>query len=151
VTAAKDKTDIGAIRGPEALFKASEKLEAEGIVIDYGDFWFRITRAGATNNRFKKLLDARMKPHRRAQMNDTLSNDVADKITRQVWAEVIVMAWGSKLGDGLMPFQGEALKFSVPNVVMLFEALPDLFIDLRDQSMQLGLFREDDAEAALGN
>ena len=151
MTAAKDKVDPRLLKGPEALFKTSPKAEAEGVELDYGDFWIKVTRAGATNARFKRLFDKAMKPHRRAVANDTMNNDVAERITREVWAESIVLGWGSKLGDGLMPYQGEALPFNVPNCIRLFDELPDLFIDVREQSMKLGLFQDDEQETDTGN
>ena len=151
MTAAKDKVDPRLLKGPEALFKTSPKAEAEGVELDYGDFWIKVTRAGATNARFKKLFDKAMKPHRRAVANDTMNNEVAEHITREVWAESIVLGWGSKLGDGLMPYQGEALTFNVPNCIRLFDELPDLFIDVREQSMKLGLFQDDEQETDTGN
>jgi hypothetical protein len=144
-TTAKD------LKGPEALFKTSSKLEQEGIWLDYGDFRIRVTRAGATNTRFKKLFEAKMKPHRRAVSAETLSNDIADRVTREVWSESIVLGWDSKLGDGLIPYKGESYSFSAANCVQLFEDLPDLFIDVREQSMKLGLFLEGDAEGDAGN
>lgn len=145
----ENKTDT--LLGPEALFKTSPKVEAEGVKLDYGDFWFHVTRAGATNTRFKKAFEKAMRPHRRAVANDTMNNDVAEKITRQVWAETVVLGWGSKLGEGVMPFRGEGLNFSTGNCVELFEALPDLFIDVREQSMKLGLFQDEEVEADAGN
>ena len=151
MTAAKDKVDPRLLKGPEALFKTSPKAEAEGVELDYGDFWIKVTRAGATNSRFKKLFDKAMKPHRRAVANDTMNNEVAERITREVWAESIVLGWGSKLGDGLMPYQGEALTFNVPNCIRLFDELPDLFIDVREQSMKQGLFQDDAPETDTGN
>ena len=151
MTAAQDKVDPRSLKGPEALFKTSTKAEAEGVDLDYGDFWIKVTRAGATNARFKKLFDKAMKPHRRAVANDTMNSEVAERITREVWAESIVLGWGSKLGDGLMPYQGEALAFNVPNCIRLFDELPDLFIDVREQSMKLGLFQDDELETDTGN
>lgn len=151
MTAAKDKVDPRLLKGPEAMFKTNARVEAEGVELDYGDFWIKVTRAGATNTRFKKLFEKAMKPHRRSVANDTMNNEVAERITREVWAESIVMGWGSKLGDGMMPYQGAALPFSVSNCVQLFNDLPDLFIDVREQSMKLGLFQDEEQEADAGN
>jgi len=144
-------TDIKTMKGPEALFKTSSKLEQEGIWLDYGDFRIKITRAGATNKRFKKLMEDRMKPHRRAMANDTMSNDLAERLTRDVWAECIVLGWDSPLGSNVMPYKGAAFQFSVDACKTLFTDLPDLYIDVRDQSMKLGLFLDGDEELDTGN
>ena len=151
MAATETKPDIKALKGPEALFKTSSKLEQEGIWLDYGDFRIKITRAGATNKRFKKFLDDKMKPHRRAMANDTLSDDLAEKLTREVWAEAIVLGWDSPLGENVMPYKGAAFQFSVDNCKTLFQDLPDLYIDVREQSLKLGLFLDGDAELDAGN
>jgi hypothetical protein len=151
MAATETKPDIKSMKGPEALFKTSSKLEQEGIWLDYGDFRIKITRAGATNKRFKKLMEDRMKPHRRAMANDTMSNDLAERITRDVWAECIVLGWDSALGSNVMPYKGAPFQFSVDACKTLFIDLPDLYIDVRDQSMKLGLFLDGDEELDTGN
>lgn len=142
--AADKKPDPKALKGPEALFKTSSKLEQEGVWLDYGDFRIKITRAGASNKRFKRLMDEKMKPHRRAMANETMSDALAERLTREVWAEAIVLGWDSPLGNNVMPYRGEEFPFTVENCLTLFNDLPDLFIDVRDQSTKLGLFREDE-------
>jgi len=151
MAAAKTTVSAKGLKGPEALFKPSEKLEQEGIWLDYGDFRIKVTRAGATNQRFKQLFEAKMKPHRRAMANDTMDNRVAEKVTREVWAESIVLGWDSPLGAGLIPYKGGEFPFSAANCIQLFDDLPDLFIDVREQSMKLGLFLDATAEADAGN
>lgn len=147
----KKPVDASTLKGPEALFKTSSKLEQEGIWLDYGDFRIKITRAGATNKRFKRLFEAKMKPHRRAIANETMDDKVADRVTREVWAEAIVLGWDSPLGDNKMPYKGQEYPFSVDNCTVLFNDLPDLFIDVREQSMKLGLFLDAAGEADAGN
>ena len=151
MAATETKTDLKGLKGPEALFKTSAKMEQEGIWLDYGDFRIKITRAGTTNKRFKRLMEERMKPHRRAMANDTMNNDLAEKITREVWAESVVLGWDSPLGTNVMPYGGKAFQFSVDNCKLLFNELPDLFIDVREQSMKLGLFLDGDEELDTGN
>lgn len=151
MAATETKPDLKGLKGPEALFKTSSKLEQEGIWLDYGDFRIKITRAGATNKRFKRLMEERMKPHRRAMANETMSNDLAERITREVWAEAIVLGWDSPLGSNVMPYKGAAFQFSVDNCKQLFNDLPDLFIDVREQSLKLGLFLDGDEELDTGN
>lgn len=138
------------LRGPEALFKTDKGLEQEGIWIDYGDFRIKISRAGPSNKKFKRAFEAAMKPHRRAMANDTLSDKVADRVTQQVWAETIVMGWDSPLGGDVIPYGDGELKFNAENCVKLFQDLPDLFVDIREQSTKLGLFVAD-AETDAGN
>jgi len=142
--------DLSKMKGPEALFKTDASLEEEGIWLDYGDFRIRIRRAGPNNKRFKTTFDKAMKPHRAAMANDRMNEKVAMRVTQEVWAETIVMGWDSQLGDGVMPYQGKPYQFSVDNVKQLFADLPDLFIDIRDQSTKMSLFLED-VETDAGN
>lgn len=151
MAATETKPNLKDLKGPEALFKTSPKLEQEGIWLDYGDFRIKITRAGATNKRFKRLMEERMKPHRRAMANETMSNDLAERITREVWAESIVLGWDSPLGANVMPYKGASFQFSTDNCKQLFNDLPDLFIDVREQSLKLGLFLDGDEELDTGN
>lgn len=147
----KDNQDALALKGPEALFKPDEQLEEAGVFLDYGDFRIKITRAGATNRRFRQVMSQKMKPHRRAMSNDTMSNDLAERVTREVWAETIVLGWDSALGKDKIPYKGAAYQFSKENCVALFKDLPDLFIDVREQSMKLGLFIDENEDLELGN
>jgi hypothetical protein len=145
------KVNPSDLRGPEALFKTSRKAEEEGLWLDYGDFRIRILRAGPNNERFKQEFERRMRPHRRAIQNDALPAKVAEAITREVWARTIIVGWDSPLGDGLIPYGGKAFQFSPENAIQLFTDLPDLFADVRDQSMKFGLFVADAVETDAGN
>jgi len=151
MTSTTPKPDAKAMRGPEALFKTSTKLEQEGIWLDYGDFRIKISRASSSNKRYRKRLEDKMKPHRRAIANETMNNDLAERLTREVWAEGIVLGWDSPLGDNVMPYKGAPFPFSVDSCKELFEALPDLYLDVREQSQRMALFLEGDEDLDTGN
>lgn len=144
--------DINAssLKGPDALFKTNPKLEQTGVWLDYGDFRILVARASGSNKRFKTIFEARMKPYRRALANDTMNDAVAERITKEVWAETVVLGWDSPLGNMVMPYKGAPFVFSVENCKVLFEELPDLFTDIREQSSKMSTF-QDDVEAASGN
>jgi len=128
-------------------FKTSPELEQNGIVIDYGSFRVRVARAGGTNKRFQRLLEAKIKPYRRAMATDTMDNDRGMEILREVYAEAVVLDWETKV-DGKFekgidnPDGGKLLPFNAKNVLATFNNLPDLFTDIKEQSDKAALFRE---------
>lgn len=134
------------------LFKTNENLETDGILIEYGEtpegapVRIRIARAGGKNTAFTKALEKATRPHRKAIQTGSLSNEVADRLYKEVFADTVVLGWENVTGP-----DGEALEFSRENVLKLFNDLPDLFADLREQASNAALFREEVLEADLGN
>lgn len=141
------------LANPFEMFKTNEDLEAAGIEIDYGAFWFKIARAGGGNKRFGRILAAKMKPYRRLIQEDRMPDAVAQKLLYEAVADGILLNWGSKAhGDGKMVGrEGEAIEFSKEAAVALFEALPDLFQDLYSQAQRVALFRAEEDKADEGN
>lgn len=133
---------------PWALFKTDEMLEQSGIKVDYGVFYFQVARAGGANTRYRDVLRARMAPHKRAMATETMNDTLADNIVRDVFAETIVLGWGSqKHGEGKMIAQdGSAIDFSADAVKAMFKELPDLAADVMAQAQSMTLFRINIAE-----
>jgi hypothetical protein len=133
-------------------FKTNANLEIDGIWIEYGindkgkPIRIKIARAGGNNKAFTKAMERVTRPYRRAIQSGTLSNEVAEKLYREAFAETVVLGWENVEGPN-----GVALMFTKDNAVQLFNDLPDLFVDLRDQASQAALFREEVMEADLGN
>ena len=125
-------------------FKTDKNVEKEGIVLNYGknskgeDIEIRIARAGGANVQYAKLLEAKTKPYRRQIQNETLDNEVAEKITKEVYAKAVVMGW-----IGVEDENGKPLEFSSENCIKLFDDLPDLWMDIQQQSTKAALFRAD--------
>lgn len=125
-------------------FKTDKNVEKEGIVLNYGknskgeDIEIRIARAGGANVQYAKLLEAKTKPYRRQIQNETLDNEVAEKITKEVYAKAVVLGW-----IGVEDENGKELEFSFENCMKLFDDLPDLWTDIQQQSTKSALFRAD--------
>lgn len=125
-------------------FKTDKNVEKEGIVLNYGknskgeDIEIRIARAGGANVQYAKLLEVKTKPYRRQIQNETLDNEVAEKITKEVYAKAVVMGW-----TGVEDENGKPLEFSSENCIKLFDDLPDLWMDIQQQSTKAALFRAD--------
>ncbi len=125
-------------------FKTDKNVEKEGIVLNYGknskgeDIEIRIARAGGANVQYAKLIEAKTKPYRRQIQNETLDNEVAEKITKEVYAKAVVLGW-----TGVEDENGKELEFSFENCMKLFDDLPDLWTDIQQQSTKSALFRAD--------
>lgn len=126
-------------------FKTDESREVNGIVLDYGDFRIRIARAGGQNKRYAKVLEAKSRPYQRAIQTETINFEIQMGILRQVYAEAVVLKWETLVGetwkDGIEAEDGSLLPVNVDNIVKTFEALPDLFADIRAQADRVALFR----------
>lgn len=140
-------------RNPYAAFETSKDLEADGIFVDYGMFRVRIARAGGANRRYQTLLEQKGRPHRRAAQLGTLDEETADRIVAEAFAEAVVRDWQTKVVEGegderaerwdrfiVMPGTLERLDVTVPNLVRVLLAIPDLFADLREQATSVANF-----------
>lgn len=138
--------------GLYSQFSTNKDLEADGVWIEYGTtedgkpIRIKIARAGGNNVAFAKALEKATRPHRRALNAGTLDDQTADRIYKSVFAETVVKDW-----QNIEDENGEELEFSKDNVLKLFNDLPDLFIDLREQSSNVALFRDEMREKDLGN
>lgn len=146
--------------GLRKLFKTEKRFETEGIVLDYGETRIRIARAGGANKRYVKALDKAVRPYRRAIATGAFSDDRATSLLREVYAKTIVLNWETKRGGEWLPgidpedlgVEGAELQaVTEENVAKVFENLPDLFTDVRQQAESMSLFRSEIDEAAAGN
>lgn len=133
-------------------FETDKDLEKEGILLDYGfnsknePIQIRIARAGGANVRFAKILEQKMRPYKRAIANDTMDNKVAEKLLIETYADGVILSW-----TGVEDRDGTALEFNRDNIVKVLTDLPDLFMDIQQQSQKVALFRADLREAEAGN
>lgn len=137
-------------------FRTDPKLESTGIVVDYGDFRVTVARAGGTNRKFARAMEAKSRPYRRRIQTETLDNDLANRLLREVYAETLILKWevrvDGKWATGIEnPDGGTPLPFNPKNVEAVLVELPDLFADLQDQSTSMRLYRQDLLEDDAGN
>ena len=134
------------------LFKTNENLETDGIWLEYGQtekgepVRIKIARAGGHNSSFSKALEKATRPYRKAIQTGMLDNKTADKLYKEVFADTVVLDWINVEGP-----DGQPMEFKRENVLKLFEDLPDLFADLREQANNVALFRDEVRESDLGN
>jgi hypothetical protein len=148
--------------GLSKLFKTDERIETDGVVLDYGDTRIRIARAGGANKKYVKLLEKMTRPIRRALANGAVDDDRANDILKAAFAKTVILGWQTKVNGewitGIDPkdlgMEGTALQLANPdNYLKVFMApgMNDLFIDIREQAETSALFKADIDEAAAGN
>lgn len=131
---------------PYAMFGTDKNAEKAGIILDYDTFEIRIARAGGSNVKYTKTLDAISKPHRRAIANETIAPETVKRIFREVYAKSVVLGW-----KNMVDRQGNVIPFNVANCIRVFEDLDDLFLDVQEQAQKAALFKSDIVEGDLGN
>lgn len=144
--------------GAYKLFSNEKATEQAGILINYGDFRLRIARAGGGNQRFRRLLQAKLKPYRHQIDNDTLSDTVSEALLREAYAEAVILGWESKVGEGetekwepwLETPEGK-IEFSPEACVKVLTDLPDLFRDIQTMAGKAANFRRSEEEEDVKN
>lgn len=128
-------------------FKTDKKAEQEGIILDYGDgITIKIARAGGSNLKFEKAVQAKMRKFGLQAKHDLLEPEQMRTIFREVLAETVVLGW-TGFDDG----EGNKLECTQQNVLKVFTDLPDLFDDVLEQSRKSSLFKNNLLEAEAGN
>lgn len=132
---------------PYELFKTSDEHEQKGIELDYGDFQITVARAGGSNRRYQKMLEAKTKPFRRIlAAGGKVDPERMSAAMREVFAETVVLAW-----NGVTDEDGKKLAFNKANVQKLFKDLPELFNDVMNQATNFQLFQDIETEEDKGN
>lgn len=155
-------------------YKTDKSLERKGIVFtpDAGTA-ITLARAGGSNIKFAKILDAKSKPYRRQIDAGTLDPKLDRLMMVETYAEAIILNWETLVTiddkdqliqgieadpDNKDAYQGELVDydgtlvapFSKHNVIATLQALPDMLIDIQRQASASGNFlvqqREDDAK-----
>jgi hypothetical protein len=134
-------------------FATNKNLEREGITLEYHDpdevdippVRIKIARAGGSNTAYEKALDRRTRSMRRQLAANAVSVAEIRRITREVFAETVLLGWENVTDD-----KGVAIPFNYDNAVELLTDLPDLMADIEQQAGQAQLFRgvqiEEDAK-----
>lgn len=137
------------------IFETDEDLENAGIWLDYGDFRVKIASAGQGNKKYVKYAEKALKPIRRAMQAGAVSNERSMAIMSDIYAKTIVLYWQVKGDNGWKPGiegrDGEVLPFNKEEVAKVFEALPNLFIDVQEQANAISNFRKAEIEEDSGN
>ena len=140
-----------------STFATDSSLEQKGILINYGTERFLIARAGGSNDKFKRVFNQKIKPHRRQIDNEQMKDEQMEELLAEVYAESVILGWESRKDKDapwvptLPDREGKPMEFTPANCKKLLLDLPELFRDLQSQASKAALFRKVEEDADLGN
>lgn len=126
---------------PYKMFKTDEKIETDGLKLDYGDFKITIARAGGANAKYKRLIREHIKKYGRRIDAGTLRDEEATLIMAGIFADGVILGW-----ENVSDENGKFMDFTRENCVKLLTDLPDLFADIREQAALAANFRAGEIE-----
>lgn len=139
------------------MFETDSSMEKSGILINYGDVRFTIARAGGSNEKFKRLFQQAIKPHRRQLDNETMSEEAMEDLMAEVYAKSVILGWESRENKD-SPWKpvvkdraGNEMPFTPENCKKLLLDLRELFRDIQSQAGKAALFRKVEDETDVGN
>jgi hypothetical protein len=130
-----------------AMFETDKTIEKAG-------FWYAfskstrylLARAGGSNIRFAKVLEAKTRPHRRQLDDNSMDTDLANSLLIEAFVDAVLLDWEGVTGKDRQP-----LEYSKANAVKLLTDLPDLFTELRTEATRLANFLVKQVEDDSGN
>ena len=148
-------------------FEMDSDLERDGISVNYGTVKFTLARAGGRNKAFTDLFKMKAKKHRTQLDNETMSDDLADRIMAESYAEAVILGWWTRKedahGDAVLKKgeeqwddvienkQGKLVKYSTDECVRLLLDLPDLFASLQSYATKSANYRKEEEAVDEGN
>lgn len=155
--------------GLYSSYRTNENLERKGVVYTPDSSTaITLARAGGSNVKFAKMLEARTKPVRRQIDAGTIDPKLDRRIMAEVFAATVVKNWETLVGtddeqqlvqgieadpsapegtythpideNGLVPFNNQ-------NVVATLIALPDMFSDMQRESNRAANYQTEQREA----
>lgn len=141
-------------------FKTNPTLEIEGVEIVVGisedngkPIAIRVSRMSRSNKRYTKALEAATRPHSAAIANETLDNELGNKLLREVFVDTVLLGWTNVLKSDLTgnPKDKDELPFSRENALALFDEMPDLYDDWEKRAKSAANFRDVERETNAGN
>lgn len=103
---------------------------------------FRMRRMGSTNPEYQAAIERVASEMKQAVELDTLTEDIAGPIMRQVFVDTVLVGWENVEGK-----DGNKIQFSPEAAFTLFEDLPDLYLVLVAEAKKLSNWRAKEVEA----
>jgi hypothetical protein len=128
-------------------FATDKEKETNGVEVQFGENEdgstpiFIISRMASSNKKYNKALENSTRPYRRQIELDIMPNEQAEKLMMKVFVDTILIGWKNVQGEN-----GETLQFNRENALRLFEALPELYADLKDRAQKAAMFRVESLE-----
>lgn len=138
-----------------SLFKQFEmdaQKESEGIDITFAANddgtvpTFRVLRRGNQNQKYVKSLERATQPYKRLIALEALDAKTQERILRRVFCEAVLIGW-----DHVQDKDNKDIPYNFENAIGLFNALPELYMELASQASQLAAFRVETQESDAKN
>jgi hypothetical protein len=132
-------------------FKTNKEAEVNGVDIPVevnehnGEpIFINISRMGTANKKYTKRLEAVMEPHQASLNNDSMNNELAGKLLREVFADTVLNGWTNLPRSELTgnPEHSDLLEFNRENVLALFDAMPEVYDDWSGRAKKSASFRD---------
>jgi hypothetical protein len=132
-------------------FKTDQTRENEGVEIPVDTnehngqpILIRVSRMGKSNKRYAKALEEATRPHLTAIANETLDNELGNRLLREVFVDTILLGWSNLPKSELSDDEKDTddLPFNRENALKLFEEMPDLYDDWEARAKKAANFRE---------
>lgn len=126
-------------------FQADNRLENEGIELDFGHGRFiTVARSGGGNRRYRAALSEEYKKHKSVLERGAMAEEDASDMLRRVFAKTVVLDWRGWVDAET----GEEMPFSQDACMSLFEEAPEIFRVIQDESEKFANFAIKEAEEA---
>lgn len=133
-------------------FKLDDKKQHEGIEIQYGPNdngsvpTFRLAHLSLNNQRYTKMLERESAPFKRLLALGVLDAETDNKIMVRAFCQCILLGW-----ENVYDINNQAFPFSTENAIKLMIDLPELFLDLKHQAVDISKFRQAEVEQEAKN
>lgn len=137
--------------GLRRTFATDKQAEIDGIdvpveVNDHNGepIYINVSRMGTANKRYTKRLEAVMQPHQASLQNDSMNNELAGKLLRQVFVDTVLNGWSNLPKSELTGNEDDTdlLDFNRDNALALFDAMPEMYTNWSDIAKKAATFRE---------
>lgn len=132
-------------------FKTNKDAEINGVEVAVGvndhngePIYINISRMGVANKKYTKRLEEVMAPHQAALQNDSMNNELAGKLLREVFVDTVLNGWRNLPKSELTGKDSDTaeLEFNRDNALALFEELPEMYTDWADRAKKAASFRD---------
>jgi len=134
------------------MYKTDTQLESAGVWLQYGEtddgkpIRIRVARAGGSNKRYNKALQAAIRPVQRLVATGNMPIERSTTIVQGVFSRHVILEWEN------VDIEDEAdVPFTPENAMRLFTVLPGIWEDIQEQASSSAIFRDVVREEVLGN
>lgn len=134
-----------------AVFATDAAKENDGIVIQYGDrLKVKIARAGGANERFSIVTEEKTRSYRRMIEAELLPRDMDKQLTREIFAEAVLLGWEGYVAD-VDDKDSPEIPYTPERGVQEFIDNPDFLSFIIAESRRAANFRKKELKDSAGN